>query len=144
MAGLLVSGPAGAGKTQLARTLLDNAATPTVAADFQSLYAALLLLERQPNGRYPERLESQGYALAMAEYLRRVIMSVAPERDIAVITTNSDGSPVRRKALLDALGPGAVETIVDPGMAVVRSRLAVDNAVSDQCEQAIGRWYGRL
>ena len=110
MAGLLVSGPAGAGKSQRARTLLDNAATPTVAADFQSLYAALLLLERQPNGRYPERLESQGYALAMAEYLRRVIMSVAPERDIAVITTNSDGSPVRRKALLDALGPGAVET----------------------------------
>ena len=109
MAGLLVSGPAGAGKTQLARTLLDNAATPTVAADFQSLYAALLLLERQPNGRYPERLESQAYALALAEYLRRVIMSVAPERDIAVITTNSDGSPVRRKTLLDALGTGAVE-----------------------------------
>ena len=51
---------------------------------------------------------------------------------------------MRRKALLDALGTGAVETIVDPGMAVVRSRLAIDNAVSDQCEQAIGRWYGRL
>ena len=67
--------------------------------------AALLLLRpRQPNGRYPERLESQGYALAMAEYLRRVIMSVAAEREIAVVTTNSDGSPARRKTLLDALG----------------------------------------
>ena len=114
MAGLLISGPAGAGKSQRARELLDNAATPTVAADFQSLYAALLLLERQPNGRYPERLESQGYALAMAEYLRRVIMSVAPERDIAVITTNSDGSPVRRKALLDALGTGPWKPSLTP------------------------------
>ena len=110
MAGVLISGPAGAGKTALARTLIDNAATPTVAADFQSLYAALLLLERLPSGRYPERLESQAYALAMAEYLRRVIMTAAAERDIDVITTNSDGSPVRRKTLLDALPPGAVET----------------------------------
>ena len=140
----LISGPAGAGKTQLARQLLDNAATPMVAADFQSLYASLLLIERQADGRYPERLESQAYALAMAEYLRRVIMSVAAERDIAVITTNSDGSPVRRKTLLDALGTGAVETVVDPGVAVVRSRLAVNGAVSPQCESAISRWFGRL
>ena len=139
----LISGPAGAGKTQLARTLLDDAATPTVAADFQSLYASLLLIERQADGRYPERLESQAYALAMAEYLRRVIMSVAAERDIAVITTNSDGSPVRRKTLLDALGTGAVETVVDPGVAVVRSRLAVGGVVSPQCEDAISRWFGR-
>ena len=144
MANLLISGPAGANKTARARQLLDNAATPMVAADFQSLYAALLLLERLPNGRYPERLESQGYAMAMAEYLRRVIMSVAPERDIAVITTNSDGSPVRRKTLLDALGSNAVESVIDPGIAVVRGHLAVDGVVSQQCEQAIGRWYGRL
>ena len=109
MAGLLISGPAGGGKSAHARQLIDNAATPTVAADFQSLYAALLLLERLPSGRYPERLESQAYALAMAEYLRRVIMTAAAERDIDVITTNSDGSTVRRKTLLDALPPGAVE-----------------------------------
>ena len=144
MAGVLISGPAGAGKTALARQLMDNAATPTVAADFQSLYAALLLLERLPSGRYPERLESQAYALAMAEYLRRVIMTAAAERDIDVITTNSDGAGTRRKALLDALGPGAVETAIDPGVGVVRSRLAVNGVVSNQCETAINRWYGRL
>ena len=140
----LVSGPAGAGKTQLARQRLENAATPMVAADFQSIYAMLLLQERLPNGRYPERLESQAYALAMAEYIRRVIMTAAAEREIAVVTTNSDGSPVRRKTLLDALGSNAVETVVDPGVAVVRSRLAVDGVLSQQCESAIGRWYGRL
>ena len=144
MPDLLISGPAGAGKTQRARELIDNAATPTVAADFQSLLAALLLLERQPNGRYPERLESQAFALGMAEYLRRVIMSIAAEREIAVITTNSDGSPVRRKALLDALGSNAVEAVIDPGIAVVRGRLAINGVVSDQCETALQRYYGRL
>ena len=144
MAGVLLSGPAGAGKTQQARELIENAAAPVVAADFQALLAALLLIERQPNGRYPERLESQGYALALAEYLRRVIMTLAAEREIDVVTTNSDGSPVRRKTLLDALGPGAVETVIDPGIAVVRSRLAVAGVVSPQCSDAIDRWYTRL
>ena len=144
MAGVLISGPAGAGKTALARELLNNAATPTVAADFQTLYAALLLIERQPDGRYPERLESQGYAMALAEHLRRVIIIAAAEREIDVAVTNSDGSRVRRGTLLDALGPGAVETAIDPGIAVVRSRLAVGGVVSNQCESAIQRWYGRV
>ena len=80
----------------------------------------------------------------MVEYLRRVIMTIAAERGIEVAATNSDGSPVRRRALLDALGGNAVETVIDPGIAVVRSRLAVDGVVSDQCETAIQRWYGRL
>ena len=144
MAGILLSGPAGAGKTQQARQLMDNAATPMVAADFQSLYAALLLLERQPNGRYPERLESQAYVIPMVEYLRRVIMRIAAEREIEVVTTNSDGAGTRRRVLLDALGPSAAETVIDPGISVVRSRLAVNGVVSQQCETAIGRWYGRL
>ena len=80
----------------------------------------------------------------MAEYLRRVIMTLAAERGIEVAATNSDGSPVRRRALLDALGGNAVETVIDPGIAVVRGHLAVNGVVSDQCETAIQRWYGRL
>ena len=55
MADPAFSGPAGSGKTQDARRLLETATAPTVALDFQSLYAALLLLERNPDGRYPER-----------------------------------------------------------------------------------------
>ena len=145
MPNILLSGPAGAGKTQLARELLSQFQGPGVVADFQSIYAALLLLVRDSNGRYPQRLETQGYALAIAEYVRRAIMTVALENEVAVVVTNSDGDPTRRNFLLTQLGPGATERVIDPGIDVVRSRLAdVDGLLSVQCGDAINRWFGRL
>ena len=53
MPSILISGPAGSAKSQLARDLLREATEPTVAADFQSIVAALLLQERGPDGKYP-------------------------------------------------------------------------------------------
>ena len=145
MAGILLSGPAGAGKTQLARELLNQFQQPGVVADFQSIYAALLLLVRDSNGRYPPRLETHSHALAIAEYVRRAIMTVALENDVSIVVTNSDGDPTRRNFLLGQLGPGAVERVIDPGIDVVRERLAdVDGLLSVQCGEAIGRWFGRL
>ena len=143
MPDVLLSGPAGAGKTQEARRILDNAAAPTVALDFQTLYAALLLLERQPDGRYPERLTRHEYVLPMVEYLRQAGITGAAAMEIDVILTNSDGSALRRDELLRRLGAGATELVIDPGRAVVESRLSVDGTLSDQCGQAITRWYGR-
>ena len=140
----LISGPAGAGKTQLARQLLQTLRGRGVVADFQAIYAALLLLERLPNGRYPERDPLDRHALPLAEYVRRAIITGAEDAQLETIVTNSDGDIGRRQFLVEAMGPGTVERIVDPGLAVVRQRLAVDDVVSDQCEDAIQRWYGRL
>ena len=140
----LLTGPAGSGKTQAARQILRDSGAPTVAADFQSILAAILLLERREDGRYPERLERDSFALPLAEYLRRTLMTIAADSGVDVVVTNSDGLPARRKALLDALGTGAVETVIDPGIAVVRSRLAVNGLLSPQCEDALQRYYGRL
>ena len=145
MAGILLSGPAGAGKTALARELLSQFEQPGVVADFQSIYAALLLLVRESNGRYPPRLESQGYALAVAEYVRRAIITVAIENELSVVVTNSDGSPTRRNFLLSQMGAGAVEQVLNPGLDIVRERLAdVNGLLSVQCGDAINRWFGRL
>ena len=146
MPNTLLSGPAGAGKSQEARRLRDAAVGPVVIADFQSIYAALLGLERGPDGRYPERQGADAYAMPLTEYTRRVVIQQARERDIEVIATNSDGDKKRRAALLAALGPGAAERVIDPGRAVVEARLSdsITGKLSRQCQDATGRWYDRL
>ena len=139
MPNLLISGPAGAGKSQVARERLAEMSPPTVVADFQSLVVALLQQERGPDGLYPERPE---WVLPMAEHLRREVIDAARSRDIGVIATNSDGSPERRRFLLERLGPGAIEEVVDPGEDVVKARLSGrTGALTQACEGAIRRWY---
>ena len=133
------------GKSQEARRLLQAATGPMVAADFQAIIAALLLLERLPNGRYPARLESQAaWLLPMAEAIRRTIITIATERGIDTIATNSIGDATRRAALLSRLGPGATEMIIDPGFATITERLSnPDGTIDEQCVQARDRWYSR-
>ena len=142
MPGLLISGPAGAGKSAIAREALAGAAGPAVAADFQSIVVALLLLERGADGLYPVRPD---WVLPLAEYVRRAAITGAQNRDLFTVLTNSDGSAARRAQLLDLLGDGATERIVDPGRDVVSARLSdpATGDLSDECDGAINRWYAR-
>ena len=145
MPNLLLSGPAGAGKTAEAKRLLEASTEPMVAADFQTILAALTLLERQEDGRFPPRRDSQAsWLLPLTEFTRMAIIGAAQERGVDVVTTNSDGSPERRALLLSRLGPGATERIFDPGIQIVSERLSVNGTLSEQCRSAINRWYGRL
>ena len=125
---------------------MQTATAPLVVADFQALYSAILLLERLPDGRYPERNPAHAaYALPLAEYTRQAVITGAMERDIDVVVTNSDGSPERRAFLLSRLGPGAREVVIDPGRDVVTRRLSVSvGGLSAQCSDAVDRWYTRL
>ena len=141
MAGLLVSGPAGAGKSERARQALEVAPGPAILVEFQEIYASLLGIKRLPSGRYPERRDRDDYALPLTEYVRRAAITSARERDIYIIATNSDGLPERRTALLGFLGPGASEIVVDPGEDEVIKRLSVRGRLSRQCERAKDRWY---
>ena len=142
MANTLISGPAGAGKSRLARDLLAQVQGNGCIVDFQAIYSALLLLVKNAEtGRYPERDPSDAHLLALAEYTRRAMITGAQEMDIEIIATNSDGSPARREYLRGLLGAGAVETVLDPGRSVVEGRLAVNHELSHQCRQAIDRWY---
>ena len=145
MPNTLISGPAGAGKTAEARRLLEASTEPMVVADFQTILAALTLLERGPDGRYPPRRESQAsWLLPLVEYTRMAVIGASLDRGVGVVTTNSDGSPERRALLLSRLGPGAVEQVIDPGLDIVEQRLSVQGTLSDQCRDAIQRWHGRL
>ena len=145
MASLLLSGPAGGQKTGAARTALADSAAPTVIIDFQSILASILQIERLPTGRYPERRPEDAYALPMAEYIRRAAITGAVTQEVDAIVTNSDGNQTRRNFLLGLLGPGATETVIDPGIDVVTTRLSdAQGTLSEQCRSAINRWYGRL
>ena len=141
MASILISGPAGASKSAVARQLLAELPL-AIAADFQSIYAALALVERDPDGRYPLR---DARLLPIVEYVRRAIITSALSRGIDTIATNSDGDPKRRAFLVSQLGAGATERIVDPGIEVVSARLAdpVSGDLAEECAGAIARWYGR-
>ena len=141
---VLLSGPAGSGKSQTARQMLVDRVQPTAVIDFQAILAALALQERGGDGRYPPRDASLGYLLPLAEYVRRAAISGALGRQLDVIATNSDGALDRRRELLGLLGPGATETVIDPGLDVVTERLSVNGNLSSQCGEAINRWYGRL
>ena len=144
---LLISGPAGAGKSQAAARLRAESPEPTALAEHQELYAAVLGLRRDPaTGRYPERDPRDAWALPMAEYLRRVIITSGQDRGFDVITTNSDGDPERRELLVMFLGPGATEIVMDPGESIIRDRLTFGMASgpSAQCEEAMDRWFRRL
>ena len=141
MPGILLSGPAGADKSATARRLLAEHSGLAVVADFQSLYAAITLVQRDPSGRYPLRNEQ---LLPIVEYLRRALFTAAQDRGIDVIATNSDGSPERRSFLLSRLGENASERVVDPGRNVVVARLSdsATGVLADDCLKAIDRWYG--
>ncbi len=144
MANLLISGSAGSGKSEAARAELEASNEPGVILEIQELYAALLGIRRGPDGRYPERLERDAHALRLAEYLRRVAITAAVARGLRVITSNSDSDPERRALLLRELGPGATERIVTVSYDVAISNLQGPNgATSEQCQQAVERWYKR-
>ena len=142
MASVLISGPAGAAKSALARRLLAESLELAAIADFQAVYAAITGDLRGPDGRYPLRDER---LLPLTEYVRRAIIGGAVGRGIDVIATNSDGDPARRAVLLAALGSGATERVVDPGRTIVEARLSdpVTGELSGECDGAIQRWYSR-
>ena len=144
MASLLLSGPAGGGKSALAAGELQERAggPPTIIVDFQLIYATLAGAVRGPDGTFPLRDPA---LLPVTEYVRRAAITGAVQRGIDVVATNSDGDTSRRQQLLALLGAGAVERIIDPGRTVVQQRLAEPTgALSPECTSAINRWYDRL
>ena len=114
-----------------------------IAADFQSLYAALLLVSRGEDGRFPERADDAAYILGMVEYIRSTIARRALADDMPVVATISerpDGT--RYRALAALLGGAAREETIDPGVDEIVRRLGERNGtVSSQCMEAISRWY---
>ena len=143
----IIRGPAGAGKSQWFEA---NREPGDLIIDVSGLWVALLGLERDGNGRYPVRLATDP-GLRMALYLKSTAIRFAAENGISGWATTSNSSPVAverlRERIVSGGGAGAVGRVVtvDPGESVARSRLADPDTgeVSDECNRAVRRWYGR-
>ena len=113
-----------------------------ILADLTFLWAALRGLERDPaTGRYPVR-ENGDPALALASYLRTTtVRQGLAEGHNVVVTSGTPGSATTWEAVAAAQGAGFAVRTVDPGREIVEARLMVGGVLSDQCLQAVARWY---
>ena len=139
---LLIQGPAGGAKSQLAAELLE-AGEVEVLADVTALWVALSGVTRGPDGKYPVREDSDP-ALIVALYLQAVAARRALEEGAGVaVTTSRRGQEGRWRRVAEDAGAAFRVRTIDPGEDVVRARLAdPDGELSDPCAQAIARWYG--
>ena len=131
-----------AAKSQLAAALLA-AGEIEVLADVTALWVALSGAVRGPDGLYPERLDDDP-ALAVAQYVQAVAARQALDEGADVgVTTSRAGQVDRWREVADNAATPFLLRTVDPGIAVVSSRLAgVDGVLSAACRRAIARFYG--
>ena len=139
----LIEGPAGSGKSQLAREM-KAAGSIAVLADTTALWAAVGVYDRLLSGTYPVR-QPDDPALSLALYLQATIAHYALRNNLNVgVTTSQRDQAERWRQIAEQENATFRLTTVDPGERVVRARLAnpVTEVLSSECEQAIARWYG--
>ena len=146
-----IAGPAGAGKSQV---IAAERRPGDVLIDFTEIYAAVSGVQRGPDGRYPERLDSDPL-LPLVSAVRGFMLSEAVRRELNGVVTTASRDEV---SVLERI-TGQRARIVDPGDDMVVSRLMVgdtevDASVPDarrprrgrglpsNCWKAIRRWFG--
>ena len=123
---------------------MEEATEPTILIEFQEILATILGIERNVGtGRYPPREPENDFAIPIASQIRLGMLAAAKAHQVAAIVTNSDGDLSRRQRLLNLMPFGATERVIDPGFQIVATRLSEDGLLSEQCREAINRWYGR-
>ena len=123
MANLLLSGPAGAGKSALrhggcwqhGQSRRPSSPTSNRSTSRSAACNADRTADTLTSG-------AGGGLLPLVETMRQALIRIAIERGVGVIATNSDGRPERRQYLLKLLGPGAVERVVEPPGKTPQSR----------------------
>lgn len=139
----LFEGPAGAGKSQLVREMLADGEIH-VQADLTAIWAAINGYERNPEtGLYPVRRDNDR-TIGLASYVKTAIVRRALADGLSVaVTTSSPDEVTKWQALADEAQTALSVRTIDPGREVVEENLAdEDGELSEDCERAIGRWYG--
>ena len=139
---ILIEGPAGSGKSQLAAAMLA-AGEIDVQADLTAIWAALRGVERGPDGHFPIRLgDDPAIRTGLASYIRAAVVRQGLRDGLNVaVTSGSPDTAVKWSVVAEETGATFQVQTIDPGEATVRERLTVDGVLPDECEAAIGRWY---
>ncbi|MDE2661242.1 MAG: hypothetical protein OXI45_13640 [Acidobacteriota bacterium] len=139
---VLIQGPAGGGKSAVARAMLDGGEV-RILADNTRLWAAIRDVRRGPDGRFPERnSEADALDALLAAYVKRVVVRQALGRNLdTAVTTSVAGEAPTYAGIAAEFGSEFEVRTVDPGEAEVERRLSRRGRLSGQCLRAIGRWY---
>ena len=138
----LIQGPAGAGKSQVARRELRSGRAD-VLADVTGLWAAVRGLERDMDGNYPLR-EDDDVGLQLSLYLQAVTVHQGLAEDRRVIVTSSRrGQELRWERIARSQGATFTVRTIDPGRRVSEQRLIRAGWRVQDVAKCVGRWYGR-
>ena len=146
MPGTLIrlAGPAGAGKSGRSRRMLAGGEADLVV-DFTALYVALAGVERDGEGRYPVREDSDPL-LPLVHAARAFVVAEALRRGFRTLRTSSSSTDADAdRATAKRHGAEYRQIVVDPGEDTIRARLSdpETGALSAQCSTAVRRWYRR-
>lgn len=131
-----VVGPVGAGKSQ---EIEAERRPGDVLIDFTAIYVALSGVVRDRAGRYPER-EAGDPLLPLTSAVAAFALSEAVKRELTghVTTASKDKVPQLERIT------GQKARVIDPGddAVITRHYGSPKPSITEECSQALGRWYG--
>ena len=117
-----------------------------VLADLTLLWSSIRAVRRGTDGRFPVRSEDDpAISTGLAAYTKAAVVRQALRDGLNVVVTAAEpGQVTRWQAVAEEAGTTFQVRTIDPGEAVVRQRLAdpETGVLADECERAVGRWYG--
>ena len=132
---VIVGGPAGSGKSVRVARTLGELGSSAVASEWTRLWAAIRLVERDAEGRFPVRTPSAVDGLITQ--IRRDVVNQAVRRDLPLVV--STGSRIELEALR-AILPRAEVQIIDTSEDQALANLQQNYPNEPECPKAVARW----
>lgn len=141
---LLLQGPAGGGKSQVYRELINDGIYDFVA-DYTAIWAAIGNHVRQANGLYAVRQSTEPIVESgLVSYIQRATVRQGLRNGLdGIVTTSRRGMEQVYADIANETGTVMEVRTIDPGRETVTQRLAAQNGGSllPECEAALNRWY---
>ena len=147
---LLIEGPPGSGKSQIAEQRVQENEN-SVLVDFTAIWAALRAEKRDPEtGRYRIRKSDEPYVTSkVGLQLKTAAAKIALRNGIDVVATTATPGQAGKWAKIVEEVSAETNTKIrflaethSVSIEVAAGRLEVDGNLSDECRESLGRWFG--